>query len=493
MTPPTILDVMTNALGHVFAGHSWQPWRVALSVLFGLGVPADGLELFRGCTGRTASPKRPYGAAWFLCGRRSGKSLVGALAALYCACFRRYALQPGEYGVVMLLAADRMQARVLMRYVKGLIHAVPMLAEQIVNETQESLELKGRIVIEVHTSSYRRVRGRTCVACICDEICFWSTDQNSADPDVEVLNAVRPSMATIENGVLMIFSSVYARRGEGWLAYERFYGRDDAAELLWVAPTWVMNPLLSRESDVIERAYATDESSAAAEYGSEWRRDIELLLTREAVEAVIVPGRLELAPLPDVQYFGFVDPSGGSADSMTLAIGHTAEGRHMLDLLREVIPPFSPAHVVSQFADVCHQYGVTELVGDRWGGEFAREPFRERGIQYTLAELTASDLLRSVLPIIHSTSCELLDVPRLRSQLVRLERRTSRTGKDSVAGPPNGHDDLAVAVAGLMHELARRAVRSSFRIVNIWTGEDVVPDRRALVPLDILNQRGRGY
>jgi len=73
------------------------------------------------------------------------------------------------------------------------------------------------------------------------------------------------------------------------------------------------------------------------------------------VSALIVPGRHELPRIAGVNYVGFVDPSGGSADSMTLAIAHVesdAAGakRAVVDLIREVRPPFNPDAVVAEFA-----------------------------------------------------------------------------------------------------------------------------------------------
>lgn len=44
----------------------------------------------------------------------------------------------------------------------------------------------------------------------------------------------------------------------------------------------------------------------------------------------------------------------------------------------------------------------------------------------------------------------LLDLPRLRAQLVQLERRTARGGRDTVDHAPGGHDDLANAAAGAL-------------------------------------------
>jgi hypothetical protein len=40
----------------------------------------------------------------------------------------------------------------------------------------------------------------TIVAALLDEIAFWPTDPDSADPDAEVVSAIKPSMATIPEG-----------------------------------------------------------------------------------------------------------------------------------------------------------------------------------------------------------------------------------------------------------------------------------------------------
>lgn len=42
----------------------------------------------------------------------------------------------------------------------------------------------------------------------------------------------------------------------------------------------------------------------------------------------------------------------------------------------------------------------------------------------------------------------MLDHPRLGAQLCALERRTGRSGRDTIDHPPGAHDDLANAVAG---------------------------------------------
>jgi hypothetical protein len=59
-----------------------------------------------------------------------------------------------------------------------------------------------------------------------------------------------------------------------------------------------------------------------------------------------------------------------------------------------------------------------------------------------------STLYTNMLQLLNSR-VELLDEPRSIAQLCSLERRTARSGRDSIDHPPGGHDDLINAVAGV--------------------------------------------
>ena len=103
--------------------------------------------------------------AWRVIGRRGGKSQIAALIAVYLAAFRDYSevLAAGERGTLMVIAADRRQARTVLRYINGLLDSVPMLAKMVRKRTAESIELSNRISIEVHTANFRAVRGYTLI------------------------------------------------------------------------------------------------------------------------------------------------------------------------------------------------------------------------------------------------------------------------------------------------------------------------------------------
>ena len=113
---------------------TWQAWRTVLKVLFGTRLTASEVDLFQRTTGRTKAFSGAIREAWLVCGRRSGKSFIAVLIAVYLAAFRDYtaSLSPGERGVVLALAVNRDQARVIFRYIEAFFDAVPLLAKLVV-------------------------------------------------------------------------------------------------------------------------------------------------------------------------------------------------------------------------------------------------------------------------------------------------------------------------------------------------------------------------
>jgi hypothetical protein len=428
---------------------TWRAWRAFLASLFALPMTDEQCEIYTACTGRKTPPTEPFGEAWLVCGRRSGKSLTLALTAVFLACFKPWQehLAPGERGVVLVLASDRRQARVIFRYARAFLEEVPLLADLVEKVTAEEIELSNRVTLEISAASFRSVRGYAVIAALCDETAYWRSDE-SANPDREILDALRPAMATVPGAMLLCASSPYARRGALWEAYRRWHGQDGAPVLTWRAATRTMNPTVPER--VIAAAYERDPQAAAAEFGAEFRSDIASFVSREVIDAATVPGRFELPRISAYRYVGFVDPSGGAHDAMTLAIAHREGDLAVLDAVREVRPPFSPEATVADFATLLKSYGVSRVTGDKYAGEWPREAFRAHGISYDIADRARSDLYKELLPALNSGKVELLDVPRLGAQLAGLERRTARGGRDSIDHAPNGHDDLANAAAGAL-------------------------------------------
>jgi hypothetical protein len=407
------------------------------------------LATYRACTGRVSPPGAPFAEAAFCVGRRGGKSRILALIAVYLATFRDYRphLAPGECATIAILAANRAQARSIFRFVIGLLKAVPLIQPMIVDDNTEQITLSNRVIIEIATASFRTSRGYSFAAVLADEVAFWRSDESSANPDVEIMRAVRPGMASIPGSILLLASSPYAKKGELYNAFRRYHSRDDGRVLFWKAPTELMNPRVDKR--IIEEARESDPEAARAEYDAEFRDDLADFVTREIVDAVTMWGRHELPPEPGITYSGFCDPSGGISDSMTLAVAHlSADAVCILDAILEVRPPFDPEVAVAECTSVLQRFGVTRVIGDRYAGEWPKARFAEHGISFEQSARPKSDLYDDLLPLLNAHRVELLDHHRLAAQLVGLERRTSRQGKDSIDHSPGGHDDLANVVAG---------------------------------------------
>jgi hypothetical protein len=174
---------------------------------------------------------------------------------------------------------------------------------------------------------------------------------------------------------------------------------------------------------------------------------------RAVVEACVIYGRHELPRQAGVQYFAFADPSGGSADSFTVAVAHRDEksGVIVLDAVREIRPPFSPEVATSEHAGLLKSYKISQVVGDRYAGQWPSDAFEKHGITYQPSEFSKSEIYIESLPLLNAHRVELLDNARLVSQLCGLERRTVRgTGRDTVDHGVGRHDDVCNAACGAL-------------------------------------------
>jgi len=429
--------------------NTWANWKVALKAVFGLPMDKKERDVYRNHTERAKAPKGQFKENFFIVGRRGGKSFISAVIACFLALFHDWKpfLAPGEKGWIMIIATDRTQARVIMGYIKAILQ-LKMFKNQIEKELTQEIWLKNQVIISIKTCDFRSLRGFTILAAICDEIAFWRSE--GANPAEEILTALRPALATVPKSVLLGISTPYSKSGPLYESFRDQYGKDDPDTLIWKAPTLAMNPTISKK--IIDKSLKDDYAAGKAEWLAEFREDLETFLTTEMIEAAIVRDRWELPKIEDVRYQAFTDPSGGRADSFTLALSHKDEdsGKIILDRLEEKRPPFSPQDVVKEFSEILREYSVYEITGDRYAGEWVTKAFRDEDIEYISSELNKSEIYLNFEPLMAQSSVELLDNRRLRSQLRSLERRTRSGGKDQVDHPKGLHDDCANAAAGAL-------------------------------------------
>jgi hypothetical protein len=465
-------------------GTSWDGWRAVLRAAYGLPMSGQEVEFFRSIAERDPPSKRVK-ELWIVAGRRAGKDSIASLITAFSATFFEPGnrLRPGERVLCACLACDRDQARIILGYTRSYFTDIPPLAAMIKRERRDGFELNNGVDIAISTNSFRNIRGRPILCAVLDEVAFYR-DETSSNPDQELYNALKPGTATLSDDAMVVgISTPYAQRGLLFKKFTAHFGRDDSDVLVIRAPSLLLNPTL--DATIITAALEEDPAAAGAEWLAQWRTDVESYVSREAVDACVARGRFELPFASGIMYTAFIDPAGGSSgagggDSMTLAIScRDGEGKAVLVCLREARPPFSPASVVADFARTLKAYHIDRVTGDRWGGEFVREPFLAFGIQYQIADRPKSSFYQDFLPLVNSSKVELLDHARMISQLCNLERRVSRVGKDSIDHGPGAHDDLinsAAACLVLVHASGSAALwrRESMAVVPMPTRAAVI-------------------
>ena len=450
---------------------TWFAWIVWLKSLYGLPLDERELSLFQKCTARTQPPAKEPKESATIVGRRGGKSKMAALVGAFTAAFIDFKpyLSTGERPMVLILARDKEQAKVVLGYLTGIVRAIPALEAKIVSESGDELELDNGVIVCVKTSDFRAVRGITVVCAICDEVAFWNFDSDSANPDTEVIRAVRPAMATIATAKLILISTGYAMAGVLYELHKTHYGKDDSPVLVWQAPTATMNPRISQE--FIDEQIELDPEAGRSEWGGLFREDISMAFPLEMLEQCIVPGRVELAYAKAVTYKSFDDPMGGRGDSWAKCIAHKQGNKVIVDLIRAWPPGMSVHDIARESAEVGKAYGLKSTVGDNYAGEWPREAFAEHGVTYEQCEQSKSDLYLAAIPLMSSRRVELPTNDRMVKEFRRLERKRGRGGKDAIQDGGR-HDDVANAIVGAIH-LANTGKILDPRAIPIGVGRGI--------------------
>ena len=448
--------------GAEFSGPSWATWRVIARLIDGdaaLLTPEEqalALEL----TGRTVLPTVAPRELYIGAGRRSGKSRFGSLVAAWLAAQEYPQLARGETAIVAHVAPDRRQAALDLDYARGLVEGSDLLRAELAGATQDTLSFRHRTQLEVATASYRTVRGRTLAGAVLDECAYLRAD-DSALPDLELARALRPALLTL-NGLLFAISSPHRKIGLLYEAHRKYFGNDSATRGLYIqAQSRQLNPLLDEAA--VEEAMRDDPAAAQSRVPRPVPRRPAELPRRCDGGRRDHPESAHAAAGRRCSLQGILRPEGGRHDSFTLGISHsarTASGapdRLVLDALHVVAPPFEPEATVRGMAEVLGHYGLREVHGDQYAGEWVPSMFRKYGVRYVASELSRSEIYLEALPLFSQGRIELLDIPLLRTQLLLLERRVRAGSRADIVDHPRGaHDDLANSACGALHLAVRR-------------------------------------
>jgi hypothetical protein len=390
-------------------------------------------------------------------GARSGKSYLGALRLVHLAITVPLTmLAPGEQAAAIVVAPDLRLARQGLRFALGAMQSSADLVGLIENETHDSFQIRrhdGRVVsVEClpATRGGSAVRGRSLVAALLDEFCFFR-DSDSIVNDAAIFEAVSPRIVT--GGQAVVVSTAWAEAGLLFKLFTEQHGKPINV-IVAHAPTALMRP---SEAKRVAAEYERDPINAAREFGAEFiGTGAGAYFDGASVKASVEVGRVApLSPDPTSRCFAAADFAFTSDHSAICIVRVTESMATLVDWL-EIKPqkgaPLKPSQVCAEFATLCMRHGVDALIADHHSKEAVREHLSNCGIRFQEAEGGNAAKVKAygrAQAMLREGRVSLPNLPRLITQLKEVTVRplaggglqishARRTGK--------GHGDLSAAL-----------------------------------------------
>lgn len=183
--------------------------------------------------------KKPQ--AVFRVGRRGGKS--SSLSRIVAAeiLYGDHHVPGGDTGVFAIISQDRDNAKNRIKTIDEILEDLRVDHKTTANEIRVPSVNRE---VKIFTASVAGVSGFTAIGCLCDEVSKWKDADSEVNPGFEVLQSLRPTMATQPNAMMWLISSPWST---GDAHYEAFEAGSSEGQTCFYAPTWEANPTLTEK------------------------------------------------------------------------------------------------------------------------------------------------------------------------------------------------------------------------------------------------------
>lgn len=416
--------------------------------------------------------KKTNHAVWCL-GRRSSKSTMAAIAAVYMAfCqeehFRRK-VRKGENFYVVTVANDLKQSKIALDFIRQLLVNSP-LEQEIVRETTLEITLSNNCTFQAIPASARASRGKAVAMAIFDE-CAFGIEGDANRGTKAMFDALSPSIAQFApHSKILELSSPWIADGT---FYEHFR-QAESGEFIGMdclkVPTWEINPGLPWGCDFLENARKKDPEAFEVEFGAQFKSNNAALVTAEIVESAVNKDRGVLFPEKEFTgtYVLSLDPARGGVgrDDYTACIVHYEGVRLIVDKFHSFEADFEIAgkkevnmSKVEEWIKEHHRiYEFQCIVLDQYNSSFIIQNLSK---EFPIAELawsvsTKMKAFSKMKELFNAGLIELYPHSKAISQLKNLGVVYRSSGQWTVTGGKEvGVDDFAFALAAAILEASR--------------------------------------
>jgi hypothetical protein len=404
-----------------------------------------------------------------LCGRRSGKSLLSDLIAIYEAVIPDFTgmIRPGEQRFIMIVSVRQDNASLHINNIGKLMRHDRGLGKMIKLQTKDRIELNTGVTILSLPASARAGRGYGASTVIMDELAFF-TDTNGDSSADQVYDAYSPTLATFgDRGRLIITTTPAARSG---IVFE-LYDRATAGELddyhITKKTTREMNPRVSER--VINRAFKRDARAAATEYEAEFAEPVAAFFDSESIDRAIDKHQKRVERGRDgFSYSMAIDPATMS-DRYAFVVCHQDKGVLVLDHAQLLYPPVDHNEAEALVEDLAKRFHPTTIRCDT-AATVIRMKSKLQQLEYVpFTRPTKLRIYGTLKEMLAMGNVVLYNDPELIAELRALQIKDNV----DISAPKSGtvkHDDLSDCLALCADALAA-GVGELVGMLNLFYGE----------------------
>jgi hypothetical protein len=468
-----------------------HPQRAALLIAYGCPLPPEylkyhalfqervpfddfGIPDYSTLTSPVHYVPKEYEQIWGIWGRRAGKTdkFASFVVAYEATCGGHEEERGNSTAVCFLVAQDLKLARQNLPLIRAHLDLSPILSKEFEGEpTADFIRLKNGVNIGVAPPSPKALRGYAVPVVVMDEVGFWYSDAESANPDYEVERAVEHAQGQFSHRKLVGITTPWTKEG---LAYKYYIAgtegcklprdqRDQYNNILVLhAPTAaVENPLI--KLDWLKAKRLKDPEAFERESLAKFVDSISGFLSPSLLKEAIAPNVVEREPLPRAGhpedesplYVAALDPAFRH-DAFGFTILHRAhDGSLVQDVVRrwQRLPhedALNPALILAEISLLLKQYRIHYVFSDQYQLESLQQlalalGFSIEGVDFT--SKSKARILGNLQQLVNQKKLKLLDNKEQYVELATLEKKLTPSGGVAISAPRGKHDDLAMVLA----------------------------------------------
>jgi len=423
-------------------------------------------------------PTKKYTELLLCCGRKSGKTLLVSIVALY-EVFRllltedlhnKYHLIPNSPIYIMITATSQEQALdVTFQYIRSLAQGSWYLNDYIVNATKDEIEFSKRIIIRCQACSSSSGRGYPTWCNIYDEHAHMKLRSGNAGGDV-IYDALQPNLKLFRgDGKTVTISSPSGMDGIFWELFNTgdpvhvYQKTEHQDEQPWRAvfqhPTWEMNPDLPRDHPEIKKEFAADPKSAEMEYGAMFANVVDAALTPKEIDECALGVQIQ----PDVvdkktPRIIVLDPAT-VGNEYAVVMGHISDSPKKDMVIVDLVKTFKGSHKhpvnieeVENFVRMlCRNFKVIHIGIDQHQSADTVQKFQREGLPIEMVNITPkynTDMYKTLFRRVNTRHIIYPNLTEIKEELKFLQKKFVGWGWVVVAA--RGHnDDIPDSMANL--------------------------------------------